>query len=91
MRQSRRDRVRDITETHVNHHGMSGVKERNRVKEGEKRGKKQGEDGREVERMKANSKLFDEEGDSQASLLRCGHICITLRLKLSVSHLKGRI
>lgn len=37
MRQSRRDGVRDISETHVNHHGRKGVKERNRVEEGERR------------------------------------------------------
>lgn len=28
-----------FTETHVNHQGMKGVKERNRIKEGEKEGK----------------------------------------------------
>lgn len=46
------------------------MKERNRVKEGEKRGE---EDGREVGRMKTNSKHFDEERDSQAVLLRRVH------------------
>lgn len=61
MRQSQRDGVRDISETHVNHHGRKGVKERNRVEEGERRT----EDRREVGRRGVQSgKAFDKEGDS---------------------------
>lgn len=46
------------------------------------------EEEREAERMKTNSKHFDEREDSQVILLQCVHFCITLRLKLSISHLK---
>lgn len=38
MRQSHRDRVRGISETRVKHPGMRGVKRRNRVEDGERRG-----------------------------------------------------
>lgn len=46
--------VRGITETRVSHCGMEGVKERNRVKQGEKRGKRQTEDDMAMRQPTAN-------------------------------------
>lgn len=83
MRQSGRDGVRGITETHVNHHGMQGVKERNRVKEGEKEGgssaRRRRRRGRGARRkkMKTSSEhaAAEEEEDSRAAFRRRVHVC----------------
>lgn len=63
VRQSRRDAVRGITQTRVKHLGMRGVKRRNRVEEGERKGGG-GWDGTEVEGWSRGGEIVDRQGDS---------------------------